>query len=133
MSRLTDIKAKINVLEGGAFQELCDALLARKGYDGIHAYGMQAGTMKTTKGNPDTYFKSKNGKYIFVAYTTQKDNLFEKAKDHLGMSIDTNQILEQRDFIDRYDSNEMLAPLSTTFQFRKDEYEEMMSFLQQKK
>ena len=33
MSRLTDIKAKINVLEGGAFQELCDALLARKGYD----------------------------------------------------------------------------------------------------
>lgn len=30
MSRLTDIKAKINVLEGGAFQELCDALLARK-------------------------------------------------------------------------------------------------------
>lgn len=204
MSRLTDIKAKINVLEGGAFQELCDALLAPKGYEGIHAYGMQSGTMKTTKGNPDTYFKSKNGKYIFVAYTTQKDNLFEKAKDdikkcldpektgiqekdieeiifchtssnlsagedkelkdicsqkgilfdiygidriadeiyrkykilakdHLGMSIDTNQILEQRDFINKYDSNEMMAPLSTTFQFRKDEYEEMMSFLLQKK
>ena len=204
MSRITDIKAKINVLEGGAFQELCDALLARKGYEGIHAYGMQAGTMKTTKGNPDTYFMSKNGKYVFVAYTTQKDNLFEKAKediekclnpkktgvqekdieeiifchtssnlsagedkalkdmcakkgilfdiygidriadeiyrrykilakDHLGMSIDTNQILEQRDFIAKYDSNEMLAPLSTIFQFRKDEYEDMMSFLLQKK
>ncbi len=204
MSRITDIKAKINVLEGGAFQELCDALLARKGYEAIHAYGMHAGTMKTTKGNPDTYFKSKNGKYVFVAYTTQKDNLFEKAKediekclnpkktgvqekdieeiifchtssnlsagedkalkdmcakkgilfdiygidriadeiyrrykilakDHLGMSIDTNQILEQRDFIDKYDSNEMLAPLSTIFQFRKDEYEDMMSFLLQKK
>lgn len=55
------------------------------------------------------------------------------AKDHLGMSIDTNQILEQRDFINKYDSNEMMAPLSTTFQFRKDEYEEMMSFLLQKK
>lgn len=204
MSRITDIKAKINVLEGGAFQELCDALLARKGYEAIHAYGMQAGTMKTTKGNPDTYFNSKNGKYVFVAYTTQKDNLFEKAKediekclnpkktgvqekdieeiifchtssnlsagedkalkdmcvkkgilfdiygidriadeiyrrykilakDHLGMSIDTNQILEQRDFVDKYDSNEMLAPLSTIFQFRKDEYEDMMSFLLQKK
>lgn len=204
MSRLTDIKAKINVLEGGAFQELCDALLARKGYEGIHAYGMQGGTMKTTKGNPDTYFKSKNGKYIFVAYTTQKDYLFEKAKDdiekclnpektgiqekdieeiifchtssnlsagedkelkdmcaqrgilfdiygidriadeiyrkykilakdHLGMSIDTNQILEQGDFIDRYDSSEMLAPLSTTFQFRNDEYNEMMSSLMDRK
>ena len=204
MSRITDIKAKINVLEGGAFQELCDALLARKGYEAIHAYGMQAGTMKTTKGNPDTYFKSKNGKYVFVAYTTQKDNLFEKAqediekclnpkktgvqekdieeiifchtssnlsagedkalkdmcakrgilfdiygidriadeiyrrykilaKDHLGMSIDTNQILEQRDFIAKYDSNEMMAPLSTIFQFRKDEYEDMMAVLLQKK
>ena len=83
MSRITDIKAKINVLEGGAFQELCDALLARKGYEAIHAYGMQAGTMKTTKGNPDTYFNSKNGKYVFVAYTTQKDNLFEKAKEDI--------------------------------------------------
>ena len=190
MSRLTDIKARINLLEGGAFQELCDALLSRKGYEEIHAYGMQAGTMKTTKGNPETYFKSKNGKYIFVAYTTQKDDLFKKAKediekclnfektgiqekdieeiifchtssnlsaaekgilfdiygidriadeiyrnykilakDHLGMSIDTNQILEQRDFINRYDTNEMMAPLSTKFQFRKDEYEEMMSAL----
>ncbi|MBR5565770.1 MAG: hypothetical protein IKW08_06370 [Roseburia sp.] len=204
MSKWTDIKAKINMLEGGAFQELCDALLSRKGYEGIHAYGMQAGTMKTTKGNPDTYFKSKTGKYIFVAYTTQKDYLFKKAKediekcldpiktgiqesdieeiifchtssnlsagedkalkdmcaekgilfdiygidriadeiyqnykilakDHLGLSIDTNQILEQRDFIDKYDSNEMLAPLSTIFQFRKDEYNEIMLSLKNKK
>lgn len=204
MSRITDIKAKINTLEGGAFQELCDALLARKGYEAIHAYGMQAGTMKTTKGNPDTYFMSKNGKYVFVAYTTQKDDLLKKAKDdiekcldskktgvqekdieeiifchtssnlsagddkalrdictkkgilfdiygidriadeiyrrykilakdHLGMSIDTNQILEQKDFIDKYDSNEMLAPLSTIFQFRQDEYENMISLLLQNK
>ncbi|MCH5211113.1 MAG: hypothetical protein J1F01_09140 [Oscillospiraceae bacterium] len=200
MPKLTDIKAKINELEGGAFQELCDALLSRKGYEGIHAYGMQAGTMKTTKGNPDTYFKSKTGKYIFVAYTTQKDRLFEKAKediekclnpiktgiqaidieeiifchtssnlsagedkaladmcvsknilfsiygidriadeiyrnhkilakDYLGITIDTNQILEKIDFVNKYDANEMMAPLSTIFQFRKEEYDEMMSAL----
>ena len=200
MSKLTDIKSKINVLEGGAFQELCDALLSRKGYEGILAYGMQAGTMKTTKGNPDTYFKSKTGKYIFVAYTTQKDRLYEKAKediekclnpmktgiqqedieeiifchtssnlsagedkaladmcaakgilfsiygidriadeiyrnhkilakDHLGMAIDTNQILEKSDFINKHDMNEMMAPLYTIFQFRKEEYDEMMSAL----
>lgn len=64
-------------------EKLCDALLSRKGYEEIHAYGMQAGTMKTTKGNPDTYFKSKTGKYIFVAYTTQKDSLYEKAKEDI--------------------------------------------------
>ena len=78
-------------------------------------------------------------RYFFDIYGIDRiaDEIYRKykilAKDHLGMSIDTNQILEQRDFIDRYDSNEMLAPLSTTFQFRKDEYEEMMSFLQKKK
>lgn len=204
MSKITDIKAKICTLEGGAFQELCDALLARKGYEGIHAYGMHSATMKTTKGNPDTYFKSKNGKYIFVAYTTQQDDLLKKAKediekcldpkktgiqerdieeiifchtssnlsagedkelkdlcakkgilfeiygidrisneiytqykilakDHLGISLDTNQIFEQQDFVKWYDSSEMLAPLSTTFQFRNDEYEEMFSSLHKKK
>lgn len=204
MSKLTDIKAKINTLEGGAFQELCDALLSRMGYEGIHAYGMQTGTMKTTIGNPDTYFKSKSGKYIFVAYTTQKNNLFNKAKediekcldsgktgikekdieeiifchtssnlsagqdkalaemctsrgilfsiygidriadeiykrhkvlakDHLGIAIDTNQILQKRDFVEKYDSNQMMAPLSTIFQFRKEEYDEMMVELNSKK
>ena len=47
-----------------------------------------AGIICATKGNPDTYFKSKNGKYIFVAYTTQKDNLFEKAKDDIEKCLD---------------------------------------------
>ena len=53
----------------------------------------KAGTMKTTKGNPDTYFKSKNGKYIFVAYTTQKDNLFEKAKDDIEKCLKNSKTI----------------------------------------
>ncbi len=36
--------------------------------------------MKTTKGNPDTYFKTNTGKYIFVAYPTQQDDLLKKLK-----------------------------------------------------
>lgn len=79
MSKITDIKAKINVLEGGAFQELCDALLARKGYEGIHAYGMQAGTMKTTKGNPDTYFRSKMVN-IFLLHILRKKTIYSKRR-----------------------------------------------------
>lgn len=192
MSKLTSIKDKINQLEGGAFQEFCDQYLARKGYDGIFELGMQSGTMKTTTGNPDTYFKSKSGKYIFVAYTTQKSNINAKieedimkcldksktgidicdieeiicchtsstldagkdkalhemcelsgallslygidriandiyqyfkflAKDFLGISIDTNQISSISEFVSRYDSNEMAAPLETKFQFRDNE------------
>lgn len=200
MSILTDIKKRICELEGGAFQELCDALLSRNGYEGIHAYGMQSGTMKTTIGNPDTYFKNSEGKYIFVAYTTQKKSLFNKAKediekclnssktgvenndivemifchtssnlsagedkklsdicekhgilfsiygidriadeiyryhkilskDHLGLSIDTNQIMDYKTFIAKYDSNEMATPLSTIFQFRESEYSKMTTSL----
>lgn len=192
MSKLTSIKDKIKQLEGGAFQEFCDQYLARKGYDGIFELGMQSGTMKTTTGNPDTYFKSKSGKYIFVAYTTQKSNINTKieedimkcldksktginicdieeiicchtsstldagkdkslhemcelsgvllslygidriandiyqyfkflAKDFLGISIDTNQISSISEFVSRYDSNEIAAPLETKFQFRDNE------------
>lgn len=204
MSTLTDIKKRICELEGGAFQELCDALLSRIGYEGIHAYGMESGTMKTTKGNPDTYFKNSAGKYIFVAYTTQKRQVFLKAnediekcldssktgveikdideiifchtssnlsagedktlsdickshrilfkiygidriadeiyrvhkilaKDHLGLSIDTNQIMDYESFLERYDANEMAAPLATIFQFRENECNQMIAALNNSK
>lgn len=204
MSTLTDIKRKICELEGGAFQDLCDALLSRSGYEGIHAYGMHSGTMKTTIGNPDTYFKDLNGKYIFVAYTTQKEGLFIKAKediekcldssktgvevkdiaeiifchtssnlspgndkkldlickekgilfkiygvdkiadeiyrfhkilskDHLGLSIDTNQIMDYKTFVEKNDANEMVTPLSTVFQFREKECTEILTALNSSK
>ena len=206
MSKLTNIKDKINQLEGGAFQEFCDQYLARKGYEGIFELGMKSGTMKTTTGNPDTYFRSKSGsgKYIFVAYTTQQASINSKikedifkcldksktgvdisdieeiicchtsstldagkdkalhemcenkgvllslygidriandvyqyfpvlAKDFLGISIDTNQISDIREFISRYDSNEMAAPLATCFQFRDNEMKNVMAAIEANK
>lgn len=206
MSKLTNIKDKINQLEGGAFQEFCDQYLARNGYDGIFELGMKSGTMKTTTGNPDTYFKSKSksGKYIFVAYTTQQTSInnkveddimkcFDKsktgidicdieeiicchtsstldagkdkalhemcekegvllslygidriandvyqyfpvlAKDFLGISIDTNQISDIGEFINKYDSNEMAAPLLTTFQFRENELKNVIDAIETNK
>ena len=204
MSTLTDIKKRISELEGGAFQEICNALLSSSGYDGINAFGSHSESMKTTIGNPDTYFKDHSGKYIFVAYTTQKNSLFSKAKkdiekcldfsvtgvdtkdiseiifchsssnlspsddknltdicskerillniygidriadeiyryhkilskDFLGLSIDTNQIMDYKTFIEKNDANEMAAPLSTIFQFREIEYKQMItSFLTEK-
>ena len=200
MSMLTDVKRRILELEGGAFQEFCDAFLVRKGYERILELGMQSGTMKTTIGNPDTYFRSKYGKYIFVAYTTQQNNIFGKikddidkcldkektgieisdieeivychtssnltvgqdkqlhelceekgillelygvdrianeiyfnyktlAKDMLGLSIDTNQILDSGEFVLQYNSNEMAAPISTIFQFRENESKDIFTAL----
>lgn len=78
MSKLTDIKQKILQLDGGPFQELCDAYLSILGYTNILSLGMKSGTSKTTKGIPDTYFIKSGDKYILVMYTTQQKNLYKK-------------------------------------------------------
>lgn len=200
MPKFTDIKRKIDELSPASFQEFCDALLSKKGYTFVHGYGMKAGTEKTTIGNPDTYFRNKNGNYTFVAYTNSKNNITSKikediekcldqaktklnieyideiiychtssnispgddkmlhdlceekgisltifgideiatdvyknfpllAKDFLDISISTNQILSYDDFISQYDSNKMVAPLNTHFQFRKDEFNQLLNRL----
>jgi hypothetical protein len=83
MSKLTDIKQKILQLDGGAFQELCDAYLSKLGYTGILSLGMKSGTEKTTKGIPDTYFIKPGNKYILVMYTTQQKGLYEKVYEDI--------------------------------------------------
>ena len=74
MSKLTDIKNRIDQMDGGAFQNLCDAYLSYKGYKNIYSLGMHTGTDKTAKGNPDTYFLTAENKYVFVtvSYTHLK-------------------------------------------------------------
>lgn len=201
MSNITNIKRRILELGAAQFQEFCDAFLSKKGYGLVHGYGMKAGTGQTTPGNPDTYFRKENGKYVFVVYTTQLSDIYNKirediskcfdttktgldvaeieeilcchtssnlsagndkklhelckskgitltifgideianqvlnryrslAKDCLGLSIDTNQILHIDDFIAQYDANSMSAPLSTVFQYREKEKVEIMEALE---
>lgn len=91
MSKLTDIKYRIDQLDGGAFQNLCDEYLTLRGYGTGYSLGMKSGTNKTAKGNPDTYFLTQNGKYIFVMYTTQKDNFVKKALEDLGKCFDSSK------------------------------------------
>ena len=56
MSKLTDIKYRIDQMDGGEFQNLCDEYLTCRGYRAQYQFGMKTGTNKTAKGNPDTYF-----------------------------------------------------------------------------
>lgn len=89
---LVEIKSHIlSSLEGGGFQNLCDALLYAEGYRNIHQLGMKAGTSKTTTGNPDTYFLSASGKYIFVAYTTEQKNINKKIKEDIEKCLDKKE------------------------------------------
>lgn len=83
MALLEEIKQRIEALSEGEFQTLCDAYLSSIGYPDLVSLGTKSGTKKTTKGTPDTYIRSSNGKYIFVEYTTQKSNLVQKIIDDL--------------------------------------------------
>lgn len=83
MAKLTDIKYRIDQLDGGAFQNLCDAYLNCRGYGTGYSLGMNTGTDKTAKGNPDTYFLTTNNKYVFVMYTTQKTDFVSKVLEDL--------------------------------------------------
>lgn len=194
MSKLTDIKYRINQLDGGDFQNLCDAYLSCKGYKNGYSLGMNTGTNKTAKGNPDTYFLTSEKKYVMVMYTTQQKDFLKKtkedidkcfdqektgisaddiaeiicchtygrlkagddkelrkyckthgadltligidelgndifhkypflAKDMLGISVDSGQILPPDIFVKKHDTNKMSAPLGTDFLFREKEME----------
>lgn len=78
----------LSTLEGGGFQDLCDTFLCAEGYEDIFSLGMKAGTLKTTIGNPDTYFRTKTGKYIFVAYTTEQTNINKKIEEDIKKCLD---------------------------------------------
>ena len=91
MSKLTDIKSRIDQLDGGTFQNFCDAYLSCKGYKNGYSLGMNTGTDKTAKGNPDTYFLTANSKYIFVMYTTQKTDFMRKAIEDIGKCFDSEK------------------------------------------
>lgn len=88
MADLTDIKRRIYELAPAQFQELCDTLLSKMGYMAVHGYGMKAGTGNTTIGNPDTYFRNKDGKYVMVAYTIQQANIYSKIKEDIEKCLD---------------------------------------------
>ena len=91
MAKLTDIKYRIDQLDGGTFQTLCDVYLKCRGYETGYSLGMKTGTSKTAKGNPGTYFLTTNNKYIFVMYTTQKTEFVKKALEDLQKCLDSSK------------------------------------------
>lgn len=91
MPKITDIKRRILELAPAPFQEFCDTLISKQGYGKVQGYGMESGTGNTTIGNPDTYFRKENGKYVFVAYTIQKTSIFSKLREDIDKCLDTSK------------------------------------------
>lgn len=90
MAVIDEIKQRILQLDAGSFQSMCDRYLSKIGYPNIVSLGTQAGTQKTTRGTPDTYFFDANGKYVFVEYTTQQSNLPAKIKADIQKCLDVS-------------------------------------------
>lgn len=90
MAVIDEIKQRILQLDAGSFQSMCDRYLSKIGYPNIVSLGTQAGTQKTTRGTPDTYFFDANGKYVFVEYTTQQSSLPDKIKSDIQKCLDVS-------------------------------------------
>ena len=100
MASITDIKRRILELSPAPFQEFCDTIISKHGYGVVHGLGMQAGTGNTTIGNPDTYFRKKNGKYVFIAYTIQKTNIYSKLREDIEKCLDVDKTGLDLEYID---------------------------------
>src|SRR6185295_18230736 len=87
MSKVNEIQRRILELEGGRFQQLCNAYLRRRGYDQINALGAVIGSDKTRRGTPDMFVPTKTGKYVLVEYTTTTNGLLEKLESDIGKCL----------------------------------------------
>ena len=71
---LQEVENAIWVMNQAAFQELGDLFLISKNrdYSAFVCIGSQYGKQKTTKGTPDTFILTHDGKYIMVEYSTNE-------------------------------------------------------------
>lgn len=84
MTEITDVKSRIIQLSPAVFEEFCSTLLYKEGHQNIYEIGIKSGTGKTKIGNPDTYSRQDNGKYTFVVFTTQQNNIYYKLHEDIS-------------------------------------------------
>lgn len=93
MSKVKEIQSKIMQLEGGAFQALFDQYLYKKyKLKNIQTLGSQMGTNKPTKGVPDAYVLTREGKYILINYGTVGSYPEKKIKEDILSCFDSAKL-----------------------------------------
>lgn len=80
---LQEVENAINTMNQAAFQELGDLFLISrdKDYNAFICTGSQYGKQKTTKGTPDTFILTHDGKYLMVEYSTDATKREKKLID----------------------------------------------------
>ncbi len=100
MSKENHIQNAIMQLEGGAFQKLFDLYLYKKyKFRNIQTLGVQAGTNKTTKGTPDSYVITDDGKYILINYGTVQSQSVEKIRADISSCFNNSKLSLPKDKI----------------------------------
>lgn len=84
MVKIRKIQQAIMGLNGGEYQEIMNDYLHKKfKYSNITCLGSEAGTSKTTRGIPDTYVETDDGKYILIMYGSVEKQSFNKIRDDI--------------------------------------------------
>ena len=80
---LQEVENAIRAMNQAAFQELGDLFMISKNrdYSAFVCIGSQYGKQKTTKGTPDTFILTHDGKYIMVEYSTNETKKEKKLID----------------------------------------------------
>lgn len=79
MLKTADIECKLDQIEPGLFQKVCNEILCKMGYIPYDYAGSQKGTYKTKPGTPDSVFLDSQKRYVYVEYTTiKKESLNNK-------------------------------------------------------
>ena len=94
------IQSKVMQLEGGAFQSLLDEYLYKKyKFTNIQTLGVQTATNKPTKGTPDAYVLTEDGKYILINYGSVSSQPADKIKADILSCFNTAKLSLENDKI----------------------------------
>ncbi len=100
MSNVNLIQSKIMQLEGGSFQSLFDEYLYKKyKFTNIQTLGVQTATNKPTKGTPDSYVLTEDGKYILINYGSVSSQPADKIKADILSCFNTAKLSLEKDKI----------------------------------
>ena len=100
MSNVNLIQSKIMQLEGGAFQSLFDEYLYKKyKFTNIQTLGVQTATNKPTKGTPDAYVLTEDGKYILINYGSVSSQPVDKISADILSCFNTAKLSLEKDKI----------------------------------
>lgn len=84
ITKLNQIQSELLEISGGKFQKLCDSLIHIEKPGKVCSWGSVLGKNKPQTGTPDSYIKLENGNYIFIEYTTQQSDVYNKLNEDLS-------------------------------------------------